>query len=1185
MNEKCKYIIASLFVMFILTLSAPGGAQNLADYTAYPPFVTNAVAPNVLMVLDHSGSMQYPAYIECDFGGYNAKQADCGKADNLNTPQYGYDLTKEYYGYFRTDKYYDYSNKFIENETCSFGPDDEEFKVGNNAGCISGNLLNWISMTRVDLLRKALIGGKSVSQQGNAHTLRAEGGSWSFTDHGLGCTFSVGGGSYPQLDHDITISDIAVTCGNLAVWASGNSIWGTNDGFRYIYQSVSGDFDAKLKIVTPPTETLQTFAKAGLMVRPSTSSDSMHVKAMATYGSGLQFSYRGTDGGSTMLVDPYVASTYPAWVRIVRSGDIFTYYYSADGVTWTLHGTATVTMPADVYIGMATSSYSDTAVGKGEYDEFICDVCSSDDFNDSSFNTSIWSTLDINTGLAGNQQENCGNTCTLGALTNASLKVDVPEKEKSGVIQAVSDKDGDGVFDEGAPRFGLMAYAGDREGCMAVGIDGSNMSSLLTALQNEPAYSDTPTGEALNEAWDYFKQLDENAGCNNSAYVGGQGSTKDPWYESGKSVACRKSYILLISDGEWTEKDPLDFVDPVVPARETHTADIRTDLDGKQILTLYNIYTFSNTDAGRNSMQQVAMYGGFEDYDDNTWPYGKTAYPADSRNEYLPAAPCMPGSADGPCKEWDKNEDGLPDTYYEASEGDKLETALIDAITDMLERASSGTSVSVLSTTGEGEGSVYQAYFFPERPKEENSFEDRKWLGYLHAFFVDKYGNLRENNSNPSSASLDDNDNIIMMDYSTDTGTEVYKCSYDANWEVSCPATPAAGGLDSIVPIWNGGEKLWEAAPSSRKIYTTLNGYNFISSLNVDPTQGNFHDGSGNATILKPHLRAADDAEAANIINWTRGDDLTGITDSGHLEGYRKRDITIGSSTHVWKLGDIIFSTPTVVARPAENYDLLYGDTSYTSFRLTHNKRRQVVYVGANDGMLHAFNAGCFDSITHQYYPDVDSNGNCTSGSHTLGEELWTFIPRGILPHLKWNTLPEYTHVYHVDLKPKITDVKIFTSDSTHVNGWGTILIGGFRYGGKDISWTSGGSNYSASPEYFALDITDPLNPNLLWTFSDPELGLSMSYPSVAKIGDEWYAIFGSGATNYNSGSDLLTFQNGNVFVLKISSGTNGIIKSWASGSNYWKLSTGNGTSFLANPITVDVDLDFNVDVLYIGEN
>jgi type IV pilus assembly protein PilY1 len=365
-----------------------------------------------------------------------------------------------------------------------------------------------------------------------------------------------------------------------------------------------------------------------------------------------------------------------------------------------------------------------------------------------------------------------------------------------------------------------------------------------------------------------------------------------------------------------------------------------------------------------------------------------------------------------------------------------------------------------------------------------------------------------------------------------------------------------------------------------------------------------------NYKTLKPYLRvvptadpADSDQEAINIIDWIRGYDFTGsvtandfkpyVTDAGHPGGYRQRSITgvtaDGSTkTLVWKLGDIIYSTPSVVAKPIENYDMIYNDISYYNYFKNNHNRRHIVYIGANDGTLHAFNGGFFSNKNHQYCTGTpDSNGNCTEGIYGLGEELWSFIPRGILPHLKWLTYPDYTHVYYVDLKPKIADIKIFSSGEGHTDGWGTILIGGYRYGGKDINWTAqDGTPYSSSPEYFALDISDPLNPRLLWTFSHPELGLSMSYPAVAKVGSNWFAVFGSGATDFDAGSNLTSFQNGNVFVLKLSGGgDNGRISSWIENSNFWKIPTGKGISFTANPITVDVDMDYNVDVIYMGEN
>src|SRR5207247_9874058 len=95
-------------------------------------------------------------------------------------------------------------------------------------------------------------------------------------------------------------------------------------------------------------------------------------------------------------------------------------------------------------------------------------------------------------------------------------------------------------------------------------------------------------------------------------------------------------------------------------------------------------------------------------------------------------------------------------------------------------------------------------------------------------------------------------------------------------------------------------------------------------------------------------------------------------------DGLRGRSVTArsphdvtSSAVQVWKLGDIVDSTPTVVGSPKERFDVIYGDTTYSTFITQYKTRRQVAYVGANDGMLHAFNAGFFvqgddGSLTHK---------------------------------------------------------------------------------------------------------------------------------------------------------------------------------------------------------------------------
>ncbi len=121
-----------------------------------------------------------------------------------------------------------------------------------------------------------------------------------------------------------------------------------------------------------------------------------------------------------------------------------------------------------------------------------------------------------------------------------------------------------------------------------------------------------------------------------------------------------------------------------------------------------------------------------------------------------------------------------------------------------------------------------------------------------------------------------------------------------------------------------------------------------------------------------------------------------------------------------------------MVDAPTQRYDLIYGDVSYTAFVQQYKDRRQVAYVGANDGMLHAFNAGYYhrgddpsttNKTEHGWFTRTPTDN---SGGPLLGEGLWGFIPQELLPHLKWLTEPAYTQVYYVDLAPKVTDARIW---------------------------------------------------------------------------------------------------------------------------------------------------------------
>jgi type IV pilus assembly protein PilY1 len=791
-------------------------------------------------------------------------------------------------------------------------------------------------------------------------------------------------------------------------------------------------------------------------------------------------------------------------------------------------------------------------------------------------------------GLSSSDSLNCPRVCSITTSRVCNESVDCPSGESC--VSSTGNKDGakiihyigDGTC-SATPSTTCVRDDQCPIGEKCVATVGNHGTGLIKAIDDIKANTWTPYAEAFYNAIAYFvKDADNNTKLDSAKYSASADAIQNPLntgdFTADKNpieISCQTNNILLISDGASTTD-----LNSAMKSKVTQSSHLFDDGDATDPSSCGSY-------SGSSYLDDLSYYAKNRNIFDPSDSVSSDDDQAQRITTYVVYTGSDASTLTGECapKTLMENTALNGGTFlYHPEDPSALASALQSAFAKISSDRSSGTAVSVLSTTGEGEGAIYQAYFYPSKKDEETGFETRKWIGYVHALYADEYGNIREDTNGNKALDMID-DLIIEMSYDPISGSLANRYT-DTNGDGEKDTLHSTVSMGDVASLWKGGETLWSTDPANRTIYASTTGLNLLQ----------FSEGA--AATFRPYLRAADDTEARNIINWMRGYDFTDsktgsdfkafVTDAGHPLGYRQRSLTPAgqTETHVWKLGDIIYSTPTAVGRPMENFDMLYHDYSYYSFLKKYINRRTVVYIGANDGMLHAFNGGFFSSKNHQYCTGApDGNGDCTSGSYSLGQELWGFIPRGLLPHLKWLTDPAYTHVYYVDLKPKITDVKIFNNDSAHPDGWGTILIGGYRYGGKDISWTSGSSNYSASTEYFALDITDPMNPRLLWTFSDPQLGLGMSYPAVAKVGTEWFAVFGSGAADFEADSDLGGFQNGNIYTLQLSGGSDGVINSWSENTNFWKISTGNAAAFMSTPVAIDVDMDFNTDVIYIGES
>ena len=237
-------------------------------------------------------------------------------------------------------------------------------------------------------------------------------------------------------------------------------------------------------------------------------------------------------------------------------------------------------------------------------------------------------------------------------------------------------------------------------------------------------------------------------------------------------------------------------------------------------------------------------------------------------------------------------------------------------------------------------------------------------------------------------------------------------------------------------------------------------------------------------------LPATDNQRAAaageKLVNFVRG--------QRGYEGFVTNDATKLYRTRAAVLGDIVNAQPVYVKAPFASYT----DSGYSTFKTTNVNRTPMVYVAANDGMLHAFYAGT--SIT-------DTDG---------GKEAWAFIPTMVLPNLYKQADNNYAnnHVYSVDGTPSVGDFY-----DTNASAWKTVLVGGLNAGGKG---------------YYALDVTDPATPKGLWEFkwsdtcydsavpataySDCHIGFTFSNPLISKLADgTWVVMLTSGYNNINS--------------------------------------------------------------------
>ena len=318
-------------------------------------------------------------------------------------------------------------------------------------------------------------------------------------------------------------------------------------------------------------------------------------------------------------------------------------------------------------------------------------------------------------------------SCALPLITNAGgVQIVVAVSDyltnlsPRGIIQKLMDKDSDGNWDANAPRIGIMRFQASQNDIKMDYCTGKaeTMSSFINGMASAQAIPDknnpsAPLGLSMLRTIQYYKNT-----C---------GTACNPCSDPVDSVQCRKNFVLTISSGEATDipsQYSADFLNEQI--RQAHSSDIRADRDGLQTISYYNVLIFGDQ-TGKDHLQGFSKYGGFIDYNANKQPDLKG--------------------------EWDRNGDGIPDTYFEAADAAGVQAAIEKAFQDILSRAASGTAVAAITTSSRGAASVLQAYFLPS--KIETGPREVWWTGYLQNIWIDPDDNLREDSVNDYRLILD----------------------------------------------------------------------------------------------------------------------------------------------------------------------------------------------------------------------------------------------------------------------------------------------------------------------------------------------------------------------------------------------------------------------------------------------
>lgn len=411
------------------------------------------------------------------------------------------------------------------------------------------------------------------------------------------------------------------------------------------------------------------------------------------------------------------------------------------------------------------------------------------------------------------------------------------------------------------------------------------------------------------------------------------------------------------------------------------------------------------------------------------------------------------------------------------------------------------------------------------------------------------------------------------------TGTYIYQALFDtSDWTGSFQALPISATDGSVgSAVWNAATLLIPTPASATASATAAAARNIMTYNPTTATGATFscaNLSSYQKTALGISSCSGSTDQGVWRLNWLRGDvtheqtnPLRPATNSDTLRSTSNTVAIYRNRTHLdrntgavvapdpWVLGDIINSNAVYVSNESYNFDKLPNTVTeggtYKAFVTSNATRRPMVYVGANDGMLHGFDA--------------------TVSTTSSGKEILAYVPNEAYDGFMNLSSPSYSHQYFVDGSPTV-------KDAYYNSAWHTVLLGSTGAGGQAI---------------FVLDITNPdsfTGSSVLWEVSNTvsplssdlttdttalrgfanNMGYTLPQASIGKMHDgSWAAIVANG---YSSTNNLAV-----LYIINIQTGHIIAAIDTKAGST----AAPNG---LSTPFAADTDGDQVVDAIYAGD-